>query len=184
MENLVKRIAEIQSTLKAPKSQYNKFGKYKYRKAEDVLMALKPLLGNLIQTISDEIVLIGDRFYIKATVTVTDGKHSISVDAFAREAEAEDKKGMDAAQVTGATSSYARKYALNGMWGIDDSVDSDSMPPETEKVKKPISLSKEDKERLVAKINSAKTEAELKTLYGFVSKDEEKIYSTKLQSLK
>jgi len=182
MENLIKRIAEIQSTLKAPKSQYNKFGKYKYRKAEDILMALKPLLGGLVQTISDEVVLIGERFYIKATVTVTDGKHSVFVDAFAREAN--EKRGMDAAQISGATSSYARKYALNGMWGIDDSVDSDSMPPYETKVKKAISLTKEDKERLLIKISYAKNEAELKKLSEFIGEDEKEIYETKLQSLK
>ena len=117
----------IQSNLKAPKSQYNAFGKYKYRKAEDILEALKPHLQatNCVVTISDEIVSVGDRIYVKATATLSNGGiSSISTVAFAREADT--KTGMDAAQVTGAASSYARKYALNGLFCIDDTEDSDA----------------------------------------------------------
>ena len=118
------RLADIQAHLNAPKNQYNSFGKYKYRSCEDILEGVKPLLKGLFLSISDEIVLIGDRYYVKATATITDGENSHSASAMAREEE--NKKGMDAAQVTGATSSYARKYCLNGLFGIDDSKDADT----------------------------------------------------------
>lgn len=124
----MKELINIQSELKAPKSQHNNFGNYDYRNLEDICEALKPLLNKYecYTTISDEIVLIGDRYYIKATVTITnkDGK-SISNTAYARESL--DKKGMDASQITGATSSYARKYAMNGLFLIDDTKDADSL---------------------------------------------------------
>lgn len=118
------RLADIQAHLNAPKNQYNSFGKYKYRSCEDILEGVKPLLNGLFLSISDEIVLIGDRYYVKATATITDGENSHSASAMAREEE--NKKGMDAAQVTGATSSYARKYCLNGLFGIDDAKDADT----------------------------------------------------------
>lgn len=118
------RLAEIQRTLNAPKNQYNNFGKYKYRSCEDILEGVKPLLNGLFLSISDEIVPVGDRYYVKATATITDGETSHTASAMAREEES--KKGMDAAQVTGATSSYARKYCLNGLFGIDDSKDADT----------------------------------------------------------
>ena len=118
------RLAEIQRTLNAPKNQYNSFGKYKYRSCEDILEGVKPLLNGLFLSISDEVVLIGDRYYVKATATITDGDASHTATALAREEES--KKGMDSAQVTGATSSYARKYCLNGLFGIDDSKDADT----------------------------------------------------------
>ena len=118
------RLAEIQHTLNAPKGQYNSFGKYYYRSCEDILEGVKPLLNGLFLSVSDEIVLIGDRYYVKATATITDGETSHSASAMAREAI--DKKGMDDAQITGATSSYARKYCLNGLFGIDDSKDADT----------------------------------------------------------
>lgn len=120
------KLLSVQSELKAPKGQYNSFGKYNYRNCEDILEAVKPLLkkANLTLTINDEIVLIGDRYYVKATATVSDGETSISTSAFAREAET--KKGMDDSQITGATSSYARKYALNGLFAIDDTKDADT----------------------------------------------------------
>ena len=122
------KLNAIQSALKAPKSQFNKFGGYNYRKAEDILEAVKPLLlqQGCILTCSDELLLIGDRYYIKATATITcveDGS-AISTTAYAREEE--EKKGMDGSQVTGASSSYARKYALNGLLCIDDTADSDT----------------------------------------------------------
>lgn len=118
------RLAVIQRTLNAPKNQYNSFGKYKYRSCEDILEGVKPLLSGLFLSISDEIVPVGNRFYVRATATITDGESSHSASAMAREEES--KKGMDAAQVTGATSSYARKYCLNGLFGIDDSKDADT----------------------------------------------------------
>lgn len=123
MKTLTKRLADIQKTMNAPKCQKNEFGGYKYRSCEDILMAVKPLLGDLVITVNDEMALVGDRVYVKATATITDGEHSISTNAFAREAVS--KKGMDDAQVTGSTSSYARKYALNGLLLIDDNRDAD-----------------------------------------------------------
>ena len=110
--------------MKAPKGQVNSFGNYKYRSCEDILEAVKPLLGETTITISDEPWLIGDRYYIKANATLALGKEVITVSAFAREPL--EKKGMDTAQITGATSSYARKYALNGLFCIDDTKDADT----------------------------------------------------------
>lgn len=123
----IEKIVAIQSELKAPKGQYNSFGKYNYRSCEDILEGVKPLLAKhgLVLTIQDSIDLIGDRFYVKATATITDGKEQLSTSAYARESL--DKKGMDASQVTGATSSYARKYAINGLLAIDDTKDADTM---------------------------------------------------------
>lgn len=123
MTALIKKLADIQKKLNAPKGQTNTFGGYKYRSCEDILMAVKPLLIDLVITVNDEMVLVGDRIYVKATATITDGETSISTSAFAREAVS--KKGMDDAQVTGSTSSYARKYALNGLLLIDDNKDAD-----------------------------------------------------------
>lgn len=121
---LHKKLLTIQQTLNAPKGQYNKFGGYSYRSAEDILEAVKPLLQNVTLMVSDEIVLIGDRYYVKATATLSDGEDSISATAFAREEK--EQKGMTAGQLTGATSSYARKYALNGLFCIDDAKDLDT----------------------------------------------------------
>ena len=116
-------LSRIQRELKAPKNMFNKFGNYYYRNAEGILEAVKPMLNNLSLIINDEPVMIGERYYIKATVTLTDGKESVSAVAYAREDE--QKKGMDGCQLTGACSSYARKYALNALLMIDDSKDSD-----------------------------------------------------------
>ena len=123
---IFEKISDIQMRLKAPKSQYNSFGKYNYRNCEDILEAVKPLLNEhkLYINISDTVEHVGDRYYIKATVTVSDGESTITSQAYAREEES--KKGMDGSQVTGASSSYARKYALNGMFAIDDTKDSDT----------------------------------------------------------
>lgn len=121
-------LSKIQSELKAPKGQFNNFGKYKYRSCEDIVEAVKPILlkYKASLTISDDIVLIGDRFYVKATaiLKIEDGETHSTI-AFAREPE--NKKGMDESQITGATSSYARKYALNGLFAIDDTKDADTM---------------------------------------------------------
>lgn len=124
---LMKELALIQSKLKAPKGQYNSFGKYKYRSCEDILESVKPLLqeSECTLTITDDVVAIGNRIYIKATATLKNGSgETETTTAFAREEET--KKGMDGSQVTGAASSYARKYALNGLFCIDDNKDSDS----------------------------------------------------------
>lgn len=127
-KSLNERLAEIQLSLNAPKSKRNDFGGYMYRSCEDILQAVKPMLNGLTLTLNDEILMLGQegmaRFYIKATATITDGVTSISTSALARETLA--KKGMDDAQVTGSTSSYARKYALNGLLAIDDSNDVDT----------------------------------------------------------
>lgn len=127
------KLNEIQQKLKAPKNQTNAFGKYKYRSCEDILEAVKPLLGEATLVVQDEIVMIGDRYYVKATATLKEGKESESATASAREPQ--EKKGMDTAQITGATSSYARKYALDGLFCIDDTKDADTQD-NTQEVKK------------------------------------------------
>ena len=123
----MKELIKIQSELKAPKSQFNKFGNYAYRSAEDILEAVKPLLSanKCFLTVSDKVLLIGDRFYIEATAKVTNSE-GLSVDVTALAREADVQKGMNDAQLTGSASSYARKYALNGLFAIDDNKDADS----------------------------------------------------------
>lgn len=120
-------LSSIQAELNAPKNQFNSFGKYKYRSLEDIFEGLKPLIKKYecSVTVSDTLVQIGERYYIKATATLYDkeGQVVATNDGYAREEES--KKGMDASQVTGATSSYARKYAMNGLFAIDDVKDSD-----------------------------------------------------------
>lgn len=122
----MKELIEIQAELKAPKTQFNKFGNYAYRNAEDILEAVKPLLkkyGSYL-TLSDEIQQVGERYYIKSTATIVTPSGTTSTTAFAREEET--KKGMDGSQITGTSSSYARKYALNALFLIDDTKDSDT----------------------------------------------------------
>lgn len=128
-ENLTlnERIVLVQSELKAPKSLYNSFGKYRYRSCENILEAVKPLCTkyNLLLTLTDEVVVFAHRIYVKATATIADANNnSHSVTAYAREDEV--KKGMDGSQITGTASSYARKYALNGLFCIDDTKDADA----------------------------------------------------------
>ena len=122
------KLSIIQQQLIAPKNQYNSFGKYNYRSCEDILEGLKPCMKETktAVTVTDEVVLVGERYYIKATATLHDSEtgESVSNTAYAREEDA--KKGMDASQVTGSTSSYARKYALNGLFCIDDVKDADT----------------------------------------------------------
>lgn len=160
----IEKIVAIQSELKAPKGQYNSFGKYNYRSCEDILEGVKPLLAKhgLVLTIQDYIELIGDRYYVKAIATITDGKESISTSAYARESL--DKKGMDASQVTGATSSYARKYALNGLLAIDDTKDADTMDNSKKQV--------QQTQETVYNWNSLKTRA----TQGGISEDDLKHY--------
>ena len=123
---MIIQLINIQKELKVPKSQRNTFGNYNYRNCEDILEAVKPLLAKYecVLTISDCIENIGSRYYVKATARLTNGKDNIEVTAYAREAET--KKGMDDSQITGSTSSYARKYALNGLFAIDDTKDADT----------------------------------------------------------
>ena len=151
MSNILNKLRDVQNELKAPKGQYNSYGGYYYRSCEDILEALKPIITkhNCTVHITDDMINIGDRYYIKATVTITDNDsgESISNTGFAREELT--KKGMDGAQITGTASSYARKYALNGMFLIDDTKDADTneyqttqenapqtsqIPPQTNKI--------------------------------------------------
>lgn len=136
---LTQRVGDIQHKLKAPKGQYNSFGKYNYRSCEDILEGVKPLLKehDLALLIDDEIVQIGERYYVKATAKITDGREIVSATAYAREPDT--KKGMDESQITGATSSYARKYALNALLCIDDTKDADTM----DNSKKPVQQTQE-----------------------------------------
>ena len=149
-------LTEIQKKLKAPKSNYNSFGKYNYRSCEDILEAVKPLLGDNTLTLSDEVVQIGDRIYVKATAVFRDGATETRVSAFAREAES--KKGMDESQVTGTASSYARKYALNGLFLIDDTkdADTDEFVKATEKTKAKTLKRTEPEEPMMTPLQKAK----------------------------
>jgi len=141
MTKITTVLQQIQSRLVAPKGQRNTFGNYNYRSCEDILNALKPLLAELgaVVTLSDEMVQVGDRIYVKATARLSwgtgDSYDEIDVSAYAREPFA--RKGMDDAQVTGATSSYARKYALNGLFAIDDTKDADHGPPPQQQQQRP-----------------------------------------------
>ena len=128
MGSVYLKLVEVQNKLKAPKNQFNKFGNYAYRNCEDILEALKPILSEVkaVVNISDEVVLVGERYYIKATVKFIDAETGEIVEASAMAREEENKKGMDASQLTGSTSSYARKYALNGLFAIDDTKDADT----------------------------------------------------------
>lgn len=129
------KLLAIQTELKAPKSQYNNFGKYKYRNCEDILESLKPILAKNKSTItiSDDVVSVGNRIYIRATAKIVDTETGESVETTAYAREEESKKGMDGSQLTGSSSSYARKYSLNGLFAIDDTKDSDYCSPELNK---------------------------------------------------
>lgn len=142
-------LIEIQSELKVAKEKYNNFGKYNYRKCEDILEALKPLLKKheCVLRITDDIIMLGDRFYVKATAKITKGDCSEESTAFARESLS--KKGMDDSQITGTASSYARKFALGGLFLIDDSKDSDSIGDDEQE-----DLSDEEKEALLIEAKS------------------------------
>lgn len=144
-KSLVKLLQEVQTELKAPKSQYNSFAKYHYRSQEDILEAVKPLLAKrgLALTLNDEIVQFGTRVYVKATATLYgEMDKSFKVEAYAREPE--EKKGMDESQITGTASSYARKYALNGLFAIDDTEDSDAQDKLTGGKQAPIHIDPKD----------------------------------------
>ena len=167
----IDRVAKIQAELKAPKGQYNSFGKYKYRSCEDILEAVKPLLNGIVLTICDDMVMLGDRFYIKATATLSDGAESISNTAFAREPL--DKKGADASQITGMASSYARKYALNGLFLIDDTKDADTMDNSEQPKAKPVRLDP----KLVEQFNAVDSVEGLKALWDSLNSDQHKLYA-------
>lgn len=127
-KDIYTKLIAIQQQLKVPKNQWNDYGKYHYRSCEDIVEAVKPLAHaqGLVLLLSDEIEIKGNRYYVKATATLTDGskENTLQVSAYAREDES--RKGMDGSQVTGSSSTYARKYALNGMFGIDDNKDADT----------------------------------------------------------
>lgn len=163
-ETIQDALARIQRCLKAPKNQFNKFANFKYRSCEDILEAVKPLLGKFYLTLSDDVCMIGDRYYIKATAMLSDGVNSICGISYARESLS--KKGMDDSQVTGSTSSYARKYALNGLFAIDDTKDTDVKNPAEKKTKE--SLLTETDMKAIAKvlqdINNAKGKEELEKI--------------------
>ena len=162
MKDIAQKLLEVQRDLKCPKDQFNAFAKYNYRNAEGILEALKPLLAknNLALTISDDIQMVGDRIYVKSTARLVsvDTGETLEVSAFAREAE--DKKGQDSAQVTGACSSYSRKYALNGLFCIDDTKDADATNDhgKSESAAEPNS---EMIDKIIASFNAQSTIAEL-----------------------
>ncbi len=143
-DNINVKLGLIQKHIKVPKNQFNKFGNYNYRSCEDIYEGVKPLLEehDCVLTVDDKIKLIGDRYYIEATAVLSDTKTGGFVTATAYAREEENKKGMDGAQITGAASSYARKYALNGLFCLDDNKDPDTQkpkedpPPKAEGVKK------------------------------------------------
>ena len=174
------KLLEIQTELKAPKGQYNSFGGYNYRSAEDILEAVKPILKekDCTLTLSDEMVEVGGRIYVKATARFNDGTNETVVTASAREAET--KKGMDDSQITGTASSYARKYALNGLFLIDDTKDADTDEYQKQTSKKPTSgakpTSKVDFTDLWGKFKPM-TKDELRKEYAQVIKSSE--YTTK-----
>ena len=156
MKNITQKLIKVQSELKAPKGQKNTFGNYNYRSAEDILEAVKPLLSEqgLLMTITDIIEQVGERYYIQAKVILTDGEDTVEVTGYARESL--NKKGMDDSQITGTASSYARKYAMNGLFLIDDTKDSDSNENRTERenrAKKADVEAEREKQAKIAKLN-------------------------------
>jgi hypothetical protein len=178
MEN---QLSIIQSKVKAPKGQFNSFGKYHYRSAEDILEAVKQVVNPMGYsiTISDTIINVGDRYYIKATATLSNGKETWSVDGYAREEES--KKGMDGSQVTGASSSYARKYALNGLFALDDTKDSDATNTHGKDNQGYVKFD-------IVMIQDCNTEAELTNLYNkyksVLTDADIKLFSTRKSQLK
>ena len=176
------KLMNIQYELKCNKSQYNSFGRYAYRSSEDILEAVKPLLYKYKATlvINDDIVLIGDRFYVKATSKITDIETGECVESTAFAREDESQKGMSSAQVTGSVSSYARKYSMNALFAIDDNKDADSTNTHNKDIKPnmtPVSgLSEAQIKRLFAIGNKAGfkkdvVEATVKKMFGCEPKD-------------
>ena len=169
----MEKLTAIQTELKVPKGQFNSFGKYNYRSCEDIMEAIKPVLKkhNCSLIITDDVVEISGRIYVKATVKFGDGENAITTTAFAREPE--DKKGMDASQITGAASSYARKYALAGMFLLDDTKDADATsngeekkkPHVSEKITPPkrVGLTKE---AVMRRLSMCKSEETLKAIWA------------------
>lgn len=155
--NIYEKLATVQQELIAPKNQYNKFGKYYYRSCEDILEGLKPCLDKVkaIVRVTDELVLIGERYYVKATAIFIDCEDGTSIQNTAYAREENELKGMTSAQITGSTSSYARKYALNGLFCIDDEKDADKQNEEEEQKK----AEEEQKQIEKSKISDIKVKA-------------------------
>lgn len=175
--NLVVTLSKVQSELKAPKGQFNKFGNFSYRSCEDIIEAVKPILAkySLILNINDEVVLIGDRFYIKATAKITDGLDEVSATAYAREPN--EQKGMNESQITGSTSSYARKYALNGLLAIDDNKDADTNEYQAQVRKPDTNISKElEKEMNALNMN-------ISMIASYLGKNENEVTVEEIQQL-
>lgn len=171
----MKELIEIQKELKAPKNQRNTFGKYNYRSCEDILEAVKPLANNrgCVVLLSDTIKEIGGRIYVEATAKIINKENKeVYTTAFAREPL--QQKGMNEAQITGSASSYARKYALNGLFAIDDTKDSDTNEHRKEEDNTPI-----DYTRQKTALNACKTKEEVRAFFGRLSKPEQ----TALKSL-
>ena len=162
MKSVITKLLSVQSKLRVPKNQFNAFGKYKYRSCEDILEAAKPLLAEhkLVLTISDEVKQFDGRFYIQSTATLICVETSECMTTHAVAREPEQKKGADESQVTGATSSYCRKYLLNGLFLIDDTKDADTMPPSQQPAAKPL-----DVDKAIKAMNSAKSKPELTRYY-------------------
>lgn len=155
--SVYEKLSKVQSELKAPKGQYNSFGKYKYRSCEDILEAVKPLNAKhgVVLTVGDEVVEISNRFYVKATATLVDieSGEKVTNTALAREDDA--KKGMDGSQITGTASSYARKYCLNGLYCIDDTKDADTDEYRAQQEHKPQESKRQ--ERQYVKVSNGRT---------------------------
>lgn len=167
----------IQSELKAPKGNYNSFGKYKYRSCEDIVEAAKPVLAKYecYLSMTDDVFMVGDRIYIKATASISkEGVVIASSTAFAREPE--DKKGMDASQITGTASSYARKYALNGLLAIDDTKDADT-DEDTAARNAPVKVERVTDPMLVHKIQSCIGVDELRAIWKELSPEQREAHS-------
>lgn len=174
MQEIVKVLHKIQKQLKAPKNQRNEFGKYNYRSCEDILEAVKQLLPEgYVVMISDKVINIGERYYIEATVSFSDGKDTVTTTALAREATKQ--TGMNDSQLTGSTSSYARKYALNGLFCIDDTKDSDFSNTHSQSQSRPLA-SKPMKIHSANQIQSPDDQiwVKLKGLIGLAGQDEYK----------
>lgn len=185
-KNIHNQLQTIQEKLKAEKGQYNSFGKYKYRSCEDILKAVKPLLKETATTLtlSDELQYIGDRYYIKATAKLSNGSESIETTGYAREEE--DKKGMDGSQITGASSSYSRKYALCGLFAIDDGIDSDTTNTGRGKTTQKTSQKSEteaegkiDFNEKDAEIKNATTAEEVRSIYASIPQPLQKYFTEK-----
>jgi hypothetical protein len=162
--NIYEKLLNIQTELKAPKGQYNSFGKYKYRSCEDILEAVKPICAKNKATLilSDSLENIGDRYYIKATATLIDVENGENLENTAYAREEQEKKGMDGSQITGTASSYARKYALNGLFNIDDTKDADT----DEYTKQSKAIDEDVKNEF--QVDEKVTELEAKTIYGLI----------------